>query len=157
MLSDVAVLSARWRLKKCQVTVVNDDRRRQEHVRGARHSRWRCPGWSDGSPRDHESPWRSYCICPPEQFRQQFHPAAHWIQPLSFQQSAKHNNQISKRTCTKCVYMKLYFIIYGNSGAMYRLACTLQTHCGMHAAIFSHTWITTQVGSLVHVRVGSGC
>ena len=96
MLSDVAVLSASWRLEKCQVTVVNDDRRQQEHVRGARHSRWRCPRWSDGSPRDHESPWRSYCICPPEQFRLRFHPAAHWIQPLSFQQSAKHNNKILK-------------------------------------------------------------
>ena len=37
-----------------------------------------------------------------------------------------------------------------------RLACTQQTHCGMHTSIFSHTQMTTQAGSLVYVRVESG-
>ena len=37
-----------------------------------------------------------------------------------------------------------------------RLACTQQTHCGMHASIFSHTQMTTRAGSLVYVRVESG-
>ena len=36
-----------------------------------------------------------------------------------------------------------------------RLAGTQQTHCGMH--IFSHTQMTTRAGSLVYVRVESGC
>ena len=36
------------------------------------------------------------------------------------------------------------------------LACTQQTHCGMHASIFSHTRMTTRAGSLVYVRVESG-
>ena len=34
-------------------------------------------------------------------------------------------------------------------------ACTQQTHCGMHASIFSHIQMTTRAGSLVHVRVES--
>ena len=38
-----------------------------------------------------------------------------------------------------------------------RLACTQQTHCGMHTSIFSHTQMTTRAGSLVYVRVESGC
>ena len=37
-----------------------------------------------------------------------------------------------------------------------RLACTQQTHCGMHAAIFSHTQMITQAGSLVYVQAESG-
>ena len=37
-----------------------------------------------------------------------------------------------------------------------QLACTQQTHCGMHVSIFSHTRMTMQAGSLVYVRVGSG-
>ena len=36
------------------------------------------------------------------------------------------------------------------------LACTQQTHCGMHASIFSHTQTTTRAGSLGHARVESG-
>ena len=36
------------------------------------------------------------------------------------------------------------------------LACTQQTHCGMHVSIFSHTQMTTRAGSLVYVRVKSG-
>ena len=36
------------------------------------------------------------------------------------------------------------------------LACTQQTHCGMHASIFLHTQIITRAGSLVYVRVESG-
>ena len=31
-----------------------------------------------------------------------------------------------------------------------------QTHCGMHASIFSHIWTTRGAGSLVYVRVESG-
>ena len=31
-----------------------------------------------------------------------------------------------------------------------------QTHCGMHASIFSHIWTTRGAGTLVYVRVGSG-
>ena len=38
-----------------------------------------------------------------------------------------------------------------------RLACTQQTHCGIHASIFSHTRMTTRAGSLVYVRVESSC
>jgi hypothetical protein len=37
-----------------------------------------------------------------------------------------------------------------------RLACTQQTHCGMHTSFFSHTQMTTRAGSLVYVRVESG-
>ena len=37
-----------------------------------------------------------------------------------------------------------------------RLACTQQTHCGMHASIFSHTQTTTRAGSLVYAQVESG-
>ena len=38
-----------------------------------------------------------------------------------------------------------------------QLACTQQTHCDMHASIFSHTQMTTRADSLVYVRVESGC
>ena len=37
-----------------------------------------------------------------------------------------------------------------------RLACTQQTHCGMHTSIFSPTQDTTRAGSLDYVRVESG-
>ena len=37
-----------------------------------------------------------------------------------------------------------------------RLACTQQTHCGMHASIISHTQMIMRAGSLVYVRVESG-
>ena len=36
------------------------------------------------------------------------------------------------------------------------LACTQQTHCGMHASIFLPTQMITRAGSLVYVRVESG-
>ena len=34
-----------------------------------------------------------------------------------------------------------------NFAASSRLACTQQTHCGMHTSIFSHTQMTTRAGS----------
>ena len=37
-----------------------------------------------------------------------------------------------------------------------RLTCTQQTHCGMHASIFSHTQMITRVGILLYVRLESG-
>ena len=40
--------------------------------------------------------------------------------------------------------------------ALFWLACTQQTHCGMHALIFLHTQIITRAGNLVYVRVESG-
>ena len=37
-----------------------------------------------------------------------------------------------------------------------RLACTRQTHFGVHASLLSHTQTTTRDGSLVYVQVESG-
>ena len=68
----------------------------------------------------------------------------------------------------RCITLRCRLVVYDPRELTYeltrfhlgagasRLACTQQTHCGMHTLIFSHTQMTTRAGSLVYVRVESG-